>query len=273
MTADWEASRRDPGLLPRGRRLEELTSWASSSELVLSTSEQDYLAAAAHQHDQELREETERAERERALERRSLVRLRALVGVLTAAALVAAGLTTVAVSRARESDRLRDQAELSALTSSSISNLDADPDLSALLALHAVRLSVERGEPVPSATVEALHWAMQEAGVSYPVDDAPVAVVAGPLGTRGVFDLPVTQLANATRSKIPRDLNAGECSRYFGTGGCPALPATFPPDIAADPISPVEPPPGEPASPLPLAGTRVTMLWWRTRRRSFPVQG
>ena len=200
VTAEWEASRQDTGLLPRGRRLEELTSWASSSELVLSTSEQDYLTAATHQHDQELREETERAERERALERRSLVRLRALVAVLTVAALVAAGLTTVAVSRARESDRLRDQAELSVLTSSSISNLDADPDLSALLALHAVRLSVERGEPVPSATVEALHWAMQEAGVSYPVDEGPVAVVAGPLGTRGVFDLPVTQLANATRS-------------------------------------------------------------------------
>ena len=269
-TEDWEASGRDAGLLPRGRRLEELTSWASSSELVLSTSEQDYLAAATHQHDQELREETERAERERALERRSLVRLRALVAVLTAAALVAAGLTTVAVSRARESDRLRDQAELSALTSSSISNLDADPDLSALLALHAVRLSVERDEPVPSATVEALHWAMQEAGVSYPVDDAPVAVVAGPLGTRGVFDLPVTQLANATRSKIPRDLNAGECSRYFGAGECPALPATFPPDIAADPISPVEPPPGEPASPLPLAGTRVTMLWTSHPEEELP---
>ena len=63
-------------------------------------SEQDYLTAATHQHDQELREETERAERERALERRSLVRLRALVAVLTVAALVAAGLTTVAVSRA-----------------------------------------------------------------------------------------------------------------------------------------------------------------------------
>ena len=61
---------------------------------------------------EELHEETERAERERTLERRSLVRLRALVGVLTAAALVAAGLTTVAVSRARESERLRDQAEL-----------------------------------------------------------------------------------------------------------------------------------------------------------------
>ena len=56
---------------------------------------------------------------------------------------------------------------------------------------------------MPSATVEALHWAMQEAGVSYPVDDGPVAVVAGPLGTRGVFDLPVTQLANATRSRDP----------------------------------------------------------------------
>jgi DNA-binding SARP family transcriptional activator/class 3 adenylate cyclase len=260
--ADWEASRRDPGLLPRGRRLEELSSWAASSELILSRSEEDYIEAGVDQREKDLHEEIQRTERERTLKRRSVVRLRALVAVLTAAVLVAAGLTTIAVSRAGEAEQLRDDGVVDALTGASLSNLTRRPDVSALLALHAVQRSIDRDEPVPSATVEALHWAMQESGVTYPVDDGPTAVVAGPFGLRGVFDLPVAQLANATRAKISRELTAGDCRRYFGTDGCPTLPSSFPPGIAADPIRPVQPPPGRLVEPLPqLAGTRVTLLW------------
>src|SRR4029453_15082654 len=170
-------------------------------------------------------------------------RLRALVAALTAAVLVAAGLTTVAVSRARESERLRGEGLVGSLTSASLANLRNDPDLSALLALHAVQASVERGETVPSGTVEALHWSIQAAGVTYPVDEGPTAVIAGPLGTRGVFDLPLAQLANATRSKIPRDLNPEECRRCLGSEGC-SLPAKFPADIPAERIKSVQPPPG-----------------------------
>jgi ABC-type glycerol-3-phosphate transport system substrate-binding protein len=260
--AEWEASGRDAGLLPRGRRLEELASWAVTSELVLSGSEDEYVAAGVQQREEELHEKIERAERERALERRSVVRLRALVAVLTAAALVAAGLTAIAVSRAGEAERLRDEGQISALTGSSMSNLETDPDLSALLALHAVKLSIDRDEPVPSDTVEALHWALQEAGVTYPVDNVDIDVVAGPLGTRAVYDLPVTQLANAIRSKIHRELGVGECRRYFGSEACPDLPATFPPRIPAEPVTPVPAPPGELVETLPpLAGTRVTIMW------------
>jgi alpha-glucoside transport system substrate-binding protein len=249
-------------LLPRGRRLDELSSWTASSELVLSRSEEDYIAAGVHQREEDLHEEIERTERERTLERRSVVRLRALVAVLTAAVLVAAGLTTVAVSRAREAERLRDESQVAALTGSSLSNLQHDPDLSALLALHAVQSSIERGQRVPSATVEALHWAMQESGVTYPVDDGQIAVVSGPLGPRGVFDLPLAQLANATRSHVPRQLTPDECRRYLDSGGCPTLPATFPPEIDAEPINPVPPPPGRLLDPPPpLAGTRVTMFF------------
>ncbi len=146
-----------------------------------------------------------------------MVRLRALVAVLTAAVLVAAGLTTIAVSRASEAQRLRDEGHVAALTGSSLSNLESDPDLSVLLALHAVQLADAQGVPVPSETVEALHWAMQEAGVTYPVDDGDdqIAVVAGPLGTRGVFDLPVADLANAARSQVARDLTPEECGQHF----------------------------------------------------------
>ena len=262
--AEWEASGRDAGLLPRGRRLEELASWAASSELVLSSSEEEYLAAGVQQREEELHDKIQRAERERTLERRSLVRMRALVAVLTAAALVAAGLTAIAVSRAGEAERLREDGQVAALTGSSLSNLESDPDLSVLLALHAVQVSVARGVPVPSETVEALHWGMQEAGATYPIEDGDdlIEVVAGPLGTRGVFDLPAADLANAARAKVPRDLTEKECGQYFPEGECPSLPTSFPPDISAEPITPVPLPPGEPLTPFPpLSGTRVTMLW------------
>ncbi|HEX5937547.1 MAG TPA: extracellular solute-binding protein [Actinomycetota bacterium] len=262
--ADWDASSRDPGLLPRGRRLEDLASWAASSELILSRSEEDYLAEGVHQREEELRDKIERAERESTLERRSVVRLRALVAVLTAAVLVAAGLTALAVSRASEAQRLRDDGHVAALTGSSLSNLESDPELSVLLALHAIQLSDAQGVPVPSETVEALHWGMQEAGATYPVGhrDDLIEVVAGPLGTRGVFDLPIADLANAARAKVPRDLTEEECGQFFPESECPSLSTSFPPSIAAEPITPVPPPPGEPVTPLPaLSGTRVTMLW------------
>ncbi|HUF58496.1 MAG TPA: extracellular solute-binding protein [Actinomycetota bacterium] len=255
--ADWESSGRDPSLLLRGRRLEELRAWEASTELALSRDEQEYLAASARERDRELEVDRARGERERALERRSVGRLRTLVAVLTAAVLVAAGLTAVAANRTREAERRSDQARLSGLTGAALSNLGADPELSVVLALHAVDLAASRDEAVPSETVEALHWAMQEAGVEYPVADGPTAIVTGPLGTRGVFDLPLSQLVDAARAAIDRDLAPHLCLRYFGTDGCPSGLDELPANLAAEPITPVGPGPIR----LPLAGTEVTVLW------------
>ncbi|HET6790575.1 MAG TPA: extracellular solute-binding protein [Actinomycetota bacterium] len=258
--AEWDASGRDPGLLPRGRRLEEVSAWATSSEIDLSRDETEYVAAGEHQRDQEQAAERTRADRERALERRSVVRMRALVAVLTAAVLVATGLTAIAVNRAAEAERLGDESKAAALTGSSLSNLDGSPDLSVLLALHAIQIRAARGEQVSSDTVEALHWAMQEAGIAYPVESARRVVVAGPFGTRGVYELPPSQLANAARSAVPRDLTPAECAEYFGGEACPSLPAAFPDDLDAERVTPVEAPPGDDVRP-PLSGTSVTVMW------------
>jgi DNA-binding SARP family transcriptional activator/ABC-type glycerol-3-phosphate transport system substrate-binding protein len=258
-TREWEASGRDPGLLPRGRRLDEVAGWAGSSELELSQAEKEFVSAGVRQRDAEQAEERARADRERALERRSVVRLRALVAVMAAAALVAAGLTAVAVTRAGEAERLRNEGRVAALTGSSLSNLDADPDLSVLLALHAIQIGASRAERVPSDVIEALHWAMQEAGIPYPVESARTVVVAGPFGARGVYELPASRLANAARSAVPRDLTSAECAEFFGAGSCPSLPATFPDDLEAERVTPVEPPPG--GFRAPLSGTSVTVMW------------
>jgi DNA-binding SARP family transcriptional activator/class 3 adenylate cyclase/ABC-type glycerol-3-phosphate transport system substrate-binding protein len=261
--ADWEGSSRDPSLLLRGRRLEELHAWELSTELALSRGEHEYLTASARERDRQLEEDRTRAERERTLERRSVGRLRALVAVLTVAVLVAAGLTAVAANRAQEAERQSDEARVAGLTGAALSNLVPDPDLSLVLALHAVDLSASLDQPVPAEAVEALHWAMQEAGVEYPVTDGPVAVVAGPLGTRGVFDLPLSRLVDAAMPAATRSLSPAECGRYFGTSECPSLPKHLPADAETEPISPVASIPGA----KPLAGTRVTLyhpnISWR----------
>jgi DNA-binding SARP family transcriptional activator/class 3 adenylate cyclase/ABC-type glycerol-3-phosphate transport system substrate-binding protein len=254
---DWETSGRDVSLLLRGSRLEQLHTWKGSTDLALSRDEQEFLSASIRQRDQERDEEGARAERERALERRSFLRLRALVAVLTVAALIAAGLTTIAVSRAREAERRRDEAAVAGLTGAALSQLRTDPELSLLLAMHAVDLSSSLERPVPAATVEALHWAIQEAGVEYPVQDGPVAVVTGPLGTRGVFDLPLPQLMEAARSGVARSLTASECRRFFGTPTCPSSPpGTLPSGLVAEPLISA----GVTAPGQPLAGTEIALL-------------
>jgi WD40 repeat protein len=158
---EWEASGRDPGLLPRGRMLEEMTSWAGSSELELSQDERDFVSAGVRQRDEEQSEKQAREERERALERRSVLRLRALVAMMTAAALVATALTAVALrqrSVAQESSRVASARELA---EAATANIDNDADRSLLLALAAVETTYRVDGIVIREAEQALHTALQ----------------------------------------------------------------------------------------------------------------
>ena len=78
--------------------------------------------------DEERAEEEERRAREDQVERRSRSRLRALVGVLTAAALVASGLTVIAVGQSNRAQRTARVARAQALASAAIASLDVDPE-------------------------------------------------------------------------------------------------------------------------------------------------
>ncbi len=252
---DWETNGRDTSLLLRGSRLRQLQDWEGSTDLALSRDEQEYLAASVRQRELELADERARTVRERGLERRSLRRLRTLVAVLAAAALVAAGLTAVAVDRSRDAARHRDEATVAGLTGAVLSNLGT-PELSLLLALHAVNASLSIGEPVPAETVEALHWALQAAGIEYPIEDGPTVMVAGPAGRRGLFALPVAQLVDLARAHTDRVLTPAECERFMGSPRCPPLPERFPSRIPSEPVRAVT---GAPAG-HPLAGTQVTLM-------------
>ncbi len=253
---EWMAADREPSFLLGGERLERVAAWAGQTHLALDPKEREFVSRSVERRQAEIDAERAREDRERALERRSVRRLRGLVAALAAAALIASGLTIVAANRSRESDRSRNDATVAALTEASLSHLASDPRRSLALALHAVNLVASIHEPVPASTVEALHWAMQEANIEYPVRDGPAAIVAGPEGSRGVFPLPVSGLANTVLSEGIPQLDGSDCQLFFGSATCPALPVAFPSDLAAEPVRSLAP--SDPARPL--AGTQVTFF-------------
>ena len=228
---EWTQADRSADYLLAGVRLAQSEEATRDDSIRLTVTEREYLDASVARRDAQVEAERERHARELTLERRARIRLRSLVAVLAAAPVLAASLTVVSVNRDREAERQRAESTIAALTSGALSNLNTDPQLSALLALHAVSLTASLDQPVPTETVESLHWAMHEAGVEYPVAEGPTAIAAGPLGIRGVVDLPVPALWEATRDDVSRPLTPAECERYLGSSSCPTLPATLPEDL------------------------------------------
>jgi DNA-binding SARP family transcriptional activator/Tol biopolymer transport system component len=103
--AEWRGSGGDPSFLLRGARLEQLESWAATTDLAIGRPERAYLKASVDQHDREQEEEEQRREREVRIERRSARRLRGLVAVFAAAALLAGTLTVVATNQRSRAER------------------------------------------------------------------------------------------------------------------------------------------------------------------------
>jgi serine/threonine protein kinase/ABC-type glycerol-3-phosphate transport system substrate-binding protein len=252
--AEWIQADRAADYLLTGGRLAQAEEELGSDAIRLTETERGYVDASLARREAEGETERTRRAREVRLEHRSRKRLRSLVAVLAAATLVAASLTAVAVNRSREADRRSDEATVLGLTGAALSNLQTDPDLSLQLALQAVHLSSDLGDVVPAETVEALHWALQEGGIQYPEATGPVAAVASPFGYRGVFDLPVTDLANLGLLYVNRSQPSDVCARFFGTESCPALPSRFSADLGSESLSGARP-----DTQPPLAGTAVTL--------------
>jgi WD40 repeat protein/DNA-binding SARP family transcriptional activator/class 3 adenylate cyclase len=158
--AEWQGSDRDPSFLLRGTRLEQLEQWAASTDLAFGRPERAYLKASLDQRERERAEEEARRGRERRTERRSRTRLRALVAVFAVAALVAASLTVVAVNQSRRAEREARIAMARELAAAALANLEADPELSILLATEAVERTRSEDESVRSEAAEALHRAV-----------------------------------------------------------------------------------------------------------------
>ena len=254
-TGEWVRAERGTEYLISGIQLAQAEEAARHDTIRLTEDEREFVDASVAHRDAGAAAERMRQARELSLERRARTRLRGLVALLAVALLLASTLAVITVQRSRDAESERQASTIAALTGGVLSNLSVDPELSLLLALHAVNLSASTGEAVPSETVEALHWAMHEAGVEYPIADGTTVLAAGPLGIRGVFDLPLRTLANTARAEVGRDLTEAECDRYLGTTTCPSLPNQFPLSLRGEQVDEIPTLPGK-----PLFGTQVTVF-------------
>ena len=172
-----------------------------------------YLRESVERRDQERAAETARQERERALERRSIRRLRGLVALGMAAALVATTLTVLAVE---QRGRAEDEARISRareLAVTAIDQLDVDNQRGLLLAIEAVEMTHAVDGTVLREAQEALHHAVRASrlelslpGLGGRIDWSPTGVYAstptyGTEGPRvGVIDIRDDQTGEVVRS-------------------------------------------------------------------------
>ncbi len=161
--AEWQAATRDPGFLLSGSRLAQFEAWHGATSVALTPEERAYLTASVLERDRRVEAESRRQARELALERRSRQVLQAMVVVLLAAAVIAAGLAwwantqretaLAAEDRAVSNLRLSNAQRLAAESKALI--LDGrDAPTAALLALRSIGLTyTPQGD-------EALSWAL-----------------------------------------------------------------------------------------------------------------
>ncbi|WP_052665622.1 extracellular solute-binding protein [Nitriliruptor alkaliphilus] len=261
---DWTAAGSSPDYLLTGSRLRLFEEWAEHTDLGTTSTAARFLAASLQRREEEERREAARVERERLLERRAVMRLRAGVGVLALLVAVTTALTLFAFRQAQEAERQRtaviaatSESLVRQLSFAAVAEAGRDPELSLLLALHAVAVATVRDQALPTETVEALHWGLQELRVQYPVRDGQVLLLIGTEGPRGAYDLPVAELVQLAMGNVTRQLTAEECRTFLPGGECP------------------EPLPHEPWADLPattkttegsetLEGTTVRVVGLRT---------
>jgi WD40 repeat protein/DNA-binding SARP family transcriptional activator len=184
----WDASGRDQSFLLRGTQLAGFESWASASGLAQTGLERAFLQTSLQEREAERLADESRRAHEAALERRSVNRLRAIVAVLGAAAIVAAVLTAFAFEQrdhAKREARISDARELAA---ASVANLEVDPELSILLARQAVREAEVDGVALPDAA-DALHQAV--------ATSRAVLTIKSPATTDAAFSPDGTRIATA----------------------------------------------------------------------------
>jgi WD40 repeat protein/DNA-binding SARP family transcriptional activator len=222
--AEWRGSDDDRSFLMRGARLEQLEAWAATTDLAIGRPERAYLKASIDQRDHERVEEERRREREARIERRSARRLRSLVAVFAAAALIAAVLTVVATKQRGRAERGARIATARELAAASVANLDADPELSVLLAIEAVRGTRSADGTVLREAEEALHRAVVASRL-----DLEVRGLGGQLAwsPRGVF---VTEGPENSGLIDIRDSDTGETVRSFKGHGGDVNDVAFSPD-------------------------------------------
>ena len=209
--AEWTAADRDPSFLLRGSQLGQFETWAATTPLALAADERGYLDASLEERRSEEAAEQTRVDRERDLERRSIRRLRAVVAAVTVAALVAAGLTVVALDQRGEAERQTRIATARELAVASVANLETHPELSMLLALRSIETTRRPDGIVLRDSEEALHRAV---GTSRLVHSLPgpssAAVSFSPDGSRLATSQRLTPAAEVIPDPVVWDAASGK---------------------------------------------------------------
>jgi Tol biopolymer transport system component len=212
--SDWLGADRDESFLLRGGRLRQFEVWAAGTELALTSDESAFLEQSIAERAREEAEEQARQEREARLERHSVARLRALVAVLLAATLVAAGLTIYAFGQRQAAQDERDNAErradeansLTLLSEARVALAEGNPNLALALVLEANRI-----ESAPVQVLEFLYH------VAY-LPSARRRLVGHEGWVMSVAFSPDSQMAVSGSSDgalFLWDLNTGEIVRQF----------------------------------------------------------
>ena len=215
---EWIATDRVVPYLLRGGLLEEVHGWVATTSVQLSAPEQSFLEASLAERDREAEDLLDREQRAVVAERRQQQRGRQLVIVGLVALLVAAVgvFGTVQWRSAVDSNReVDDLLTVNRLVTASRAKLNEDPDLALLLAMQSLRQTVHLGYATEEA-VDALHFALQELGVQYDVDQqAPVTARPGSQGPVGVYALPPNALMDLADSTAERGLTDSECEAFL----------------------------------------------------------
>jgi serine/threonine protein kinase/WD40 repeat protein len=210
--SEWESAERDPSYLLRGARLDQVHEWAETTTLALSDVDRAYV-------DEGVDVQRAASEREHALERRSVRRLRSLVALGVAAALVATTLTVVAVN---QRGRAEDAAMISLareLASAAVASLDVDAERSILLAIEAVDTTRSVDGSVRHEARDALHRAVEASriemsfpGVGGDLDWSSTGefVTTGDFANEEPRDTGVIYIREAGSGKILRSLSVDE---------------------------------------------------------------
>jgi WD40 repeat protein/DNA-binding SARP family transcriptional activator/class 3 adenylate cyclase len=197
--AEWRGSDGDKSFLVRGARLEQLETWAATTDLAIGGSERAYLKASVDQREREREEEERRREHEARIERRSTRRLRGLVAVFAAAALIAGSLTVVATNQSGRAEREARIAKARELATAAVANLEVDPELSALLAIEAVQTTRSSDGTVLPEAEEALHRAVLASRLELEVPGVGGTLAWSPAGvfvTEGPENLGIIDIRN-----------------------------------------------------------------------------
>jgi ABC-type glycerol-3-phosphate transport system substrate-binding protein len=256
---EWRASSQAADYVLRGARLDDAVSFAETSEITITPPERAFLDASLAQREVERKLEQTQRERETRLRKRGRRRT-VLLGSSAVILAIVTALSVIAIVRRRDADRIdaaREEASRLAATSTEIGQ--ADPQLGMLLALQSLATSADGGVNATREAEEALHWSIQDAGLTYPFADAPVDVRQAPDGPTGIFTVPLAETVDLARAHLTRGFTADECATY-SIDPCPSRGLASPVATGSAPVPESVAPAAAASGDKPLAGTTVTVL-------------